>query len=939
MGRGGKQKWNRKRKVEEKAEKAGKERKDTDGGSYNVVKMSNAKFEAYYSYVGLHDTRYDTVTKQFIPCVTDAEKHAERELFMSTLYEVLPASFRVDRSLHPLIQKNILDEVQQFIGTEMELDIELPRTSLPAGGRKDILEKVLQQGGDAGNNFGFKYNSAAKKTGDDSGDKNHNGGDIDTEIDGSCIDTINNGEDESGPIIVKRTIAPATPIPFISSNDTILGYQLSVDKRTLRRNKSLEPLHAWLKIQTDCGHITRQETVSMIPPVVLNVKEGMSVLDMCAAPGSKTCQLLEIVGGLPAVAVDGQSLEPSGYVVANDADPKRAYMLVTQLRRMNNPSVFVTSCDGQFFPILESKVVKGTDKEGMFDRVLCDVPCSGDGTIRKNPGIWKHWNHLGSLALHPLQLSIALRSVRLTKVGGYCVYSTCSMNPMENESVVAELLRIAEGSLVLEDPRHRMEGLIARPGWSTWKVMRQHKNQSRNAKKEWKKKNNPKMQQRRKEFEAKRLAGELPPPKLDTETVEDEEADSEEKVEGSSRSMYETIPYIPPTTWDNEALSERTNSLGFFEYACYDDVEPDWRQRVRASCFPPTNEERKKFELHKCLRCLPQDMNTGGFFVALLKKVKPLSKGAAERMVMLAKESRGAVEAEAHLMKDGLVEKKEEEEDEEKKSCDNDVSIPESPATEEVALISMDNKSANDTDKSNAANQQRAPKGKYNKDKKNNDLGMEDFIPIDPTVWPPIVEEFGLSSTFPKDQFMIRASGEAKILYFITKSIKNELIDIGLQNRVTVINSGLKGFERCSIQTKDAKIHYRLAQEGVHYIVPHMTKRIFVVSMDDFHCCLKTGGYIPFDNFSKSFQKVLEELDPGSFVVALNGYENDISKKMYLVMWRKNGVVDCFVTKVEKDAMLSKMRAFGFMVPDDNEEVAANDDDSLNLADEDDGLT
>jgi len=937
MGRGGKQKqkWNRKRKVEEKAEKASKERKDwgdggnTEGGSYNVVKMSNAKFEAYYSYVGLHDTRYDRSTKQFVPCVSDAEKHAERELFMSTLYEVLPASFRVDRSLDPLIQKNILDEVQQFIGTEMELDIELPRTSVPVGGRKDILEKVQQQGGDAGNNFGFKYNSAAKSGGGD-GDNNHDGDDNDTE---------NNGVDETGPIIVKRTIAPATPIPFISSNDTILGYQLSVDKRTLRRNKSLEPLHSWLKIQTDCGHITRQETVSMIPPVVLNIKEGMSVLDMCAAPGSKTCQLLEIVGGLPAVAVDGQSLEPSGYVVANDADPKRAYMLVTQLRRMNNPSVFVTSCDGQFFPILESKSVKGTEKEGMFDRVLCDVPCSGDGTIRKNPGIWKHWNHLGSLALHPLQLSIALRSVRLTKVGGYCVYSTCSMNPMENESVVAELLRIAEGSLVLEDPRHRMEGLIARPGWSTWKVMRQHKNQSRNAKKEWKKKNNPKMQQRRKEFDAKRLAGEIPP-KLDPETVENEQADSEEKVEGPSQSMYDTIPYIPPASWDNEAQSERTSSLGFFEYACFDDVEPDWRQRVRASCFPPTNEEMKTFELHKCLRCLPQDMNTGGFFVALLKKVKPLSKGASERMVMLAKESRGAVEAEAHLMKDGLVEKKEEEQDEveeneEKKSSDSDVAMLESPATEEVALISIDIKSDNDTDKSNAANHQRAPKGKYNKDKKNNDLGMEDFIPIDPTLWSPLVEEFGLSSTFPKDQFMIRASGEAKILYFITKSIKYELIDIGLQKRVTVINSGLKGFERCSIQTKDAKIHYRLAQEGVHYIVPHMTKRICVVNSDDFHCCLKKGGYIPFDTFSQHFQKVLEELDPGSFVVALDGYEKDISKKMYLVMWRKNGVVDCFVTKIEKDAMLSKMRAFGFMVPDDNEEVAVNNDDNFNLADED----
>lgn len=115
----------------------------------------------------------------------------------------------------------------------------------------------------------------------------------------------------------------------------------------------------------------------MIPPVVLDAKEGMSVLDMCAAPGSKTCQILEAVGGMPAKdgEISGSNVEPKGYIVANDADPKRAYMLVTQLRRLQSPAVFVTSADGQFFPVLDEKNVRGTDKEGMFDRVLCDVPC------------------------------------------------------------------------------------------------------------------------------------------------------------------------------------------------------------------------------------------------------------------------------------------------------------------------------------------------------------------------------------------------------------------------------------------------------------------------------------------------------------------------------------------------------------------------------------
>jgi 16S rRNA C967 or C1407 C5-methylase (RsmB/RsmF family) len=123
----------------------------------------------------------------------------------------------------------------------------------------------------------------------------------------------------------------------------------------------------------------------MIPPVVLDVKPRMTVLDMCAAPGSKTCQLVEVVGGFGNRDIKNDNdenneqrcREPEGYVIANDADAKRAYMLVTQLRRLRSPSVFVTSCDGQYFPILDSKEDRGTEREGMFDRVLCDVPCSG----------------------------------------------------------------------------------------------------------------------------------------------------------------------------------------------------------------------------------------------------------------------------------------------------------------------------------------------------------------------------------------------------------------------------------------------------------------------------------------------------------------------------------------------------------------------------------
>jgi 16S rRNA C967 or C1407 C5-methylase (RsmB/RsmF family) len=217
--------------------------------------------------------------------------------------------------------------------------------------------------------------------------------------------------------------SPIPPLEVLPWYPHGCGFKLGVDRRSIRKDESLTDLHKWMIQHTDNGNITRQEAVSMVPPLALNVLPHHKCLDMCAAPGSKTSQLLEIVSRSMDDAEECQ-----GLVVANDSDTSRAYMLVHQCRRLKTPLLLVTTHKGQNFPYLSDTLSDGT-RVGIFDRVLCDVPCSGDGTLRKNPEIWSKWSSKNSIGLHGVQLHIANRGILLLKPGGLMVYSTCSMSP------------------------------------------------------------------------------------------------------------------------------------------------------------------------------------------------------------------------------------------------------------------------------------------------------------------------------------------------------------------------------------------------------------------------------------------------------------------------------------------------------------------------------
>ncbi len=169
----------------------------------------------------------------------------------------------------------------------------------------------------------------------------------------------------------------------------------------------------------------------MLPVLALGAEPGHVVLDMCASPGSKTTQIAEHLG-------------QNGLVLANEVVNSRVNMLVTNVQRHGSSSVAVIHHDGRHLPRVP---------ESGFDRILVDAPCTGSGTTRKNPDVWGKWLPSGGRSLHDLQVALLSKAVALVKPGGRVVYSTCSLDPVEDEAVVAEVLRCSDAvSLIPASP-------------------------------------------------------------------------------------------------------------------------------------------------------------------------------------------------------------------------------------------------------------------------------------------------------------------------------------------------------------------------------------------------------------------------------------------------------------------------------------------------------
>ena len=214
------------------------------------------------------------------------------------------------------------------------------------------------------------------------------------------------------------------------------------------RGKAEGDVKSALAALHETGRLTRQEAVSMLPVLALDPKPSEYILDLCASPGSKTSQIAE-------------HLNDSGVVVANEIVRGRVNLLVSNMQRHRSRSNIIVNHDARHFPKVP---------EFGYDRILVDAPCTGTGTTRKNPDVWSRWKPSGGRSMQKLQIDILSRATKLVKSGGRVVYSTCSLDPIENEAVVAEVLR-NDSSLKLISAQDLIPKLLASEGMTQWPVL------------------------------------------------------------------------------------------------------------------------------------------------------------------------------------------------------------------------------------------------------------------------------------------------------------------------------------------------------------------------------------------------------------------------------------------------------------------------------------
>lgn len=186
--------------------------------------------------------------------------------------------------------------------------------------------------------------------------------------------------------------------------------------------KGIERLGKTIEHMIGLYHV--QEASSMIPPVVLEPEPGERILDLCAAPGSKTT----MISGM---------MQNKGVIIANDFSVGRIKMLRFNLNKLGCVNVVVTMQDAKNF-----------SSKHKYDRILLDAPCSSEGMIRKDNKMLLKWSENRVYRCAFDQKPMITRAFDLLEENGVLVYSTCTLAPEENEGVITHLLEKRDKAVI-----------------------------------------------------------------------------------------------------------------------------------------------------------------------------------------------------------------------------------------------------------------------------------------------------------------------------------------------------------------------------------------------------------------------------------------------------------------------------------------------------------
>ncbi|KAI5919868.1 S-adenosyl-L-methionine-dependent methyltransferase [Camillea tinctor] len=665
------------------------------------------------------------------------------------------------------------------------------------------------------------------------------------------------------------------PVPWYPDQ---LAYSMNTPKQVVRKFPPFAAFQKFLVSETSVGNISRQELVSMIPPLVMDIKPGMTVLDLCAAPGSKSAQLLEMihVGEEARVRKVMQSFgeagpettdepdadlsaDPSddgratGLLIANDADYKRCHMLVHQLKRLSSPNLLVTNHDATLYPSIRiRRDPNSADKNPFlkFDRILADVPCSGDGTLRKNVSLWKDWLPGSALGLHATQSRILVRALQMLKVGGRVVYSTCSMNPVENEAVIASSIERCGGPDKIEiiDCKDRLPLLKRYPGMHQWQIM-----------------------------------------------------DKSGRI------------------WNNwEEVQQHGLTAG------------QWPGKVAETMFPrPDTSDCSSLPLDRCMRVYAHQQDTGGFFITVLEKkaefkAKPENKShreeqvAAEMKMEIIEEEKAAVGEPTDVLPSiGSKRTLEDEEAETKpdlkkqrtESPPNEIPTEEAQPESKLLVVDLKPEPADtETPNSNAQVDKRVKRadGTYEEPFK--------YLSPDHEVIKSIKAFYNVSTRFPDDRYMVRnATGEpAKAIYYTSALLRDILVE-NEGRGVKFIHGGVKMFMKQDAPSAEV-CRWRIQSEGmpiIHgYVGPERVVRL--TNKDTFRRLLKEMFPKFIDDDWKKLNEIGErakEIGMGCCILSIepDGSDPDFSEHMVLPLWKSFHSLNLMLPKEDRSAMLLRL--------------------------------